>query len=438
MYNPAMRPPLFPILMLSVGLCVVSSAHAQQPAPPSAPAAAPDPALVEGVNLRQISACTVVLPPLPATSSGAAVAAPASSDPLCASVPPGRSCIAPARNSASLAKRTPRVLSPEEKENPPPPVPPSASHTTGIVHVFDWLKALSTCRFQAGAAVPRPPEPTKGEFETMDSYKARKTLYEAQMTARMSQVATVQAAVESRAEDVSFAAILKADSLGEYDPNSQCFFPGAIARIELDDFKSRDTIYRRVGESEEKYRVVPRDETLRVALSSRTIADVRLATGTPRTVLEVMSHPICVSPAVGEILREQRSRNEVADYGVQAEVLLEFVLDESHPTWKISGEFVYRGAEDLVVQPADPAAPRIPVDRVLTVKPNVQAPSAESSQPTGGGVPGPLGQKRESIGCMAAPRPQGASTLVGALIGAAALVTLRWRRRPRHTTAVRA
>ena len=430
---------LLPASALLAGLLSgIPLAHAQDEDAP----APPDPMVVEGINLREISSCAAVLPPPPppppaeedatakakAKAKAKAAAAPEVEapkiDPLCEGVPESRRCIAP-RPSLSSAGRANRYVPLEEQEEPPPPPAPPPSHKTGISHVFDWLKALNTCRFQARTALPRPTEPIKGEFESDASFKKRMADYTSQMAARETRADRLYAKIDPLVGDATFALILPAKNIGEYDPDSGCFFPGAEARAELDDFKSRDTIYRREGTETEKYRLIPRDEPLRVRVTSDTIKEVRLDPDTPRTVLQITSHPICVSPEVGRIMREQKERNAIADYGVQAELQLVFSVTDGQPVWEVRGDFVYRGAADLVEQPEDTAAPRIEVERTLTVRPAADPPAVVTGPGEGSGVPGP--PKKSALGCAAAGR-SGASLLLASLLGL--LLSTRSRRRP--------
>ena len=272
-------------------------------------------------------------------------------------------CIAPRANAAG--KKNDLDLSlfrkPDQEETAPPQSPPAPSHKPGLTHVFDQVKALNSCRTQLAAAIPRPEKPRKNEFEGSDSYSARQQSYIECQSDRETEVVSRQSRIEPLIEEMVFYAILRADSIGDYNADEGCFFPGVTARVELDDFKSKDAVYLNHYASEAvaspisdpKRRLIPRDTELRVKLTSETIASVTLDPGSDRTVLLVSSHPLCVDAATGREYREQKELNGFADFGIQAEMTLQFRFEVSPdptdpaenvawPTWEIDGEFMYR------------------------------------------------------------------------------------------------
>ena len=291
-------------------------------------------------------------------------------------------CIAPRANAASEKNELDLSLfrKPNQEETAPPLSPPAPSHKAGLTHVFDQVKALNSCRTQLAAAIPRPEKPRKNEFEGSDSYAERQQSYIACQSERETEIISRQSLIEPVIEEMVFYAILRADDIGSYDADEGCFFPGVTARVELDDFKSKDAVYLNHYASDTaaspisdpKRRLIPRDTELRVQLTSGTIASVTLDPDSDRTVLKVSSHPLCVDAATGREYREQKELNGFSDFGIQAEMTLQFRFEVSPdpanpadnvawPIWEIDGDFVYRNDPAGAVLQVEPGR-KPPVD----------------------------------------------------------------------------
>ena len=291
-------------------------------------------------------------------------------------------CIAPRANAASEKNELDLSLfrKPNQEETAPPLSPPAPSHKAGLTHVFDQVKALNSCRTQLAAAIPRPEKPRKNEFEGSDSYAERQQSYIACQSERETEIISRQSLIEPVIEEMVFYAILRADDIGSYDADEGCFFPGVTARVELDDFKSKDAVYLNHYASDTaaspisdpKRRLIPRDTELRVQLTSGTIASGTLDPDSDRTVLKVSSHPLCVDAATGREYREQKELNGFSDFGIQAEMTLQFRFEVSPdpanpadnvawPIWEIDGDFVYRNDPAGAVLQVEPGR-KPPVD----------------------------------------------------------------------------
>ncbi|MFT5681824.1 MAG: hypothetical protein ACI8RZ_002742 [Myxococcota bacterium] len=298
-------------------------------------------------------------------------------------------CIAPRANPTSKEKELDLSLfrKPDQEETAPPTPPPVSSHKPGLTHVFDQVKALNTCRTQTAAGIPRPEKPRKNEFEGSGSFSGRQQAYTDCQNERETEVIARQSLLEPIIEEMTFFAILRADDIGSYDADEGCFFPGVTARVELDDFKSKDAVYLNhyasntaaTPISDPKRRLIPRDSELRVKLTSETIASVTLDPDSDRTVLLLSSHPVCVDAATGREYREQLELNGISDFGIQAEMTLQFRFEVSPdptnprenvawPTWVVDGDFVYRN---------DPAG------SILKVEPGRKAPIDSESAANG-------------------------------------------------------
>lgn len=281
-------------------------------------------------------------------------------------------CISPAANPAHRKKEIDLSLfrKPDQEETAPPTPPPPLSHKAGLEHVFNWVKALNTCRTQTAAAIPRPEKPRKHEFESSAAFSELQADYDACQEEREAELVKRHSNLEPVIEEVTFYAILRADDIGDYNADEGCFFPGVTARVELDDFKSKDAIYLNHYTSTEledpiddpKRRLIPRDTDLRVELTSSTIDSVTLDPSSDRTVLLLTSHPVCVDAATGREYREQSALNGIPDFGIQAELNLQFRFEVSPnpddpretvawPIWVIEGEFSYRNdPDDMILQ----------------------------------------------------------------------------------------
>ncbi len=333
-------------------------------------------------------------------------------------------CIAPRLNPGAAAHRN--TIDPglfrraDEATEPPPPAPPPYSHRVGLDHVFDWVKALNTCRTITASAIARPDRPLKDEFESTESFKARQEAYSQCKDARGEEVSRLQKKLEPVVEEATFYAILPATDLGVYDADAECFFPGVTARVELDDFKSRDAVH--LGQypelSNPKRRLIPRQGALGVKLNSQTIASARLDPSADRTILMLTSYPVCVPPRVGKVYRDQRDINGVEDFGIQADITLRFRFEIGRnpanpaetvawPIWEIDGEFSYRGDEDG-------AAMTPPLDLTLSVDPDQQPPGAGADHASAGSSL-PLASKGP-LGCQTAAGHAGRVWLLGLLM----------------------
>ena len=276
-------------------------------------------------------------------------------------------CISPKANPAHREDKIDLSLfrKPDQEETAPPTPPPPLSHRPGLDHVFDWVKALNTCRTQTAAAIPRPEKPRKHEFESSASFSELQADYRACQEERAEELAKRHAHIEPVIEEVTFYAILRADNIGDYNADEGCFFPGVTARVELDDFKSKDAIYLNHYAATDledpiddpKRRLIPRDTELRVELNSSTIDSVTLDPDSDRTVLLLTSHPVCVDAETGREYREQSALNGIPDFGIQAELTLQFRFEVSPnpddpretiawPIWVVDGDFVYRKDAD--------------------------------------------------------------------------------------------
>lgn len=379
--------------------------------------------------LRAHRSCQSVLPPLATPDE-----APPESPPLCDLIPTDARCVAPHRNRGAQ-KRPTVFLDPELDPAERPPTPPyTTMYTPGIQHVFGWLKSLNTCRFQAGSAVKRPEEPTKGEFETAVAFAKRMEAHSAAMARRASAVVAVQKSTEPLLDQVTFVAVLPVESLGVYDARDGvgCFFPGVSARIELDEFKSRDTIYETTGEATHKYRLVPRkvaptlvtDGSSGLA-ASKTLARAYFDEDTPTTDIVFESHPLCIDAVGGHKLRAQRELNNVADFGIHFEAVLRFKLVDGPdgtrvPEWVIGGEFVQRDQAELVNTSDDPRNPSmVRADRSLQqVSPGkVQPPPDDVPEPDPSAVELPI-DDTGPLGCSAVGAGAAAWWLSALLLGA--------------------
>lgn len=387
-------------------------ALAQDPAAaaPPAPPAVSD----RYAELRAHRSCQSILPPLAAAG---ALAPP----PLCERAPAGTRCIAPHRKGGQQ-KRPNQVLDPED-ENPPPLPPYTLMYTAGLDHAFSWLKSLNTCRFQAGSAVTRPTEAVQGEFQTDESHATALAAYEQAMEARASEVVRVQGSTEPLLNGITIVAALPIEDLGQFSPETGCFFPGPRARVQLDDYKSRDTIYKTEGEVVRKYRLVPRKDNPDIVIGgelgeSRTLASAYFDDDTPKTDIVFQSHPFCVDAPTGNVIRAQRERNAVADFGIAFEAIIRFRLDGEEPQWLVSGEFVNRTQPELVdIPPAGPrATPRqVRTDRVITVRPDATMPTGTAPTPDPGAHKLPL-DNTGLFGCQAIGTGLGAWWLGAALL----------------------
>ena len=79
-------------------------------------------------------------------------------------------------------------------------------------------------------------------------------------------------------------------------------------------------------------------------------------------MLLLTSHPVCVDAATGREYREQSALNGISDFGIQAELNLQFSFEVSPnpddpretvawPIWVIEGEFAYRNdPEGMILQ----------------------------------------------------------------------------------------
>ncbi|MEL6348539.1 MAG: hypothetical protein AAFV53_35870 [Myxococcota bacterium] len=387
---------------------------------------------------RRFASCAVVLPPPPTPPADETTprrdADPApepAPDPLCDPVTEaGRRCVGPMKKPG-LARPNNRYKLFSEEDNPPPTVPPPPAYSTGMKHVFDWVKALSTCRYQVGAAIERPPEPIKQEFETLEQFAARKANHEQILANRAQQVSLIQQQIEPMIDQVTFAMVVPIETLGEFNAETSCFFPGVTARVPLDNFKARDTVYRHEDGQPEKYRIIPRDAPLKAAIgATRTIGSVSIESDKQGAVLNVTSHPVCVTPEMGRMFREQKERNGVNDFGIQAELRTAFAFTpgESLVTWKISGDFVYRGAEDLL-PPLEEGEERPPVDRTLKVNPSAEKVISEPD-PDPNIEPLPM-DETGPLGCQSNPIQPTGATLSG-LLWLVAMLGLGIRARQRR------
>ncbi len=352
------------------------------------------------------STCGKLLPPpTPSTPEAAATAAPAIECPIsCRLLDPAPAvapqsagdedevvqvpqlcgddatlCIAPRANAVSRERDLDLSLfrKPDQEGTAPPTPPPTPSHKPGLTHVFDWVKALNTCRTQTAAAIPRPEKPRKNEFEGSESFSERQAAYTSCQIEREAEITTRQARIEPAIEEASFYAIIRASNIGRYDADEGCFFPGVTARVELDDFKSKDAVYLNHYATtspinDPKRRLIPRDSELRVDLTSQTIATATLDPDSDRTVLLLTSHPVCVDAETGREYREQSELNGISDFGIQAEVRLNFRFEVSPdpanpremvawPVWEIDGDFVYRNDPPGTVLKVEPGR-KAPVD----------------------------------------------------------------------------
>ena len=312
---------------------------------------------------------------------------------------------------------------PDQEETAPPTPPPARSHKHGLTHAFDWVKALNTCRTQTAAAIPRPEKPRKNEFESSATFSGRQSAYGACQDERESEVIKRQSLIEPVLEEATFYAILRADSIGDYNADEGCFFPGITARVELDDFKSKDAVYLNHYAaadsanpiSDPKRRLIPRDSELRVELTSGTIASVALDPDSERTVLLLTSHPVCVSADKGREDREQSELNGIVDFGIQAELMLNFRFEVgpdpadpretiAWPVWVVDGDFIYRND---------------PTGTTLTVEPGREAPVVAED----GSRSLNLGRKDSACATVS-----GSPARAAALLALFALVGLRRRR----------
>lgn len=385
----------------------------------TAPADATPPPAGPYAALRPHRSCEAVLPPL-------ATATATTPPPLCQRAPEGSRCVAPSRIRGEQ-KRPSQVLDPED-ENPPPVPPYTLMYSPGIKHVFGWLKSLNTCRFQAGSAVERPEQPVKGEFQTDASFQQQLATFEAAMAARAAEVVAVQASTEPLLSEVTFVAALPVESLGEYSAEKGCFFPGPQARIQLDEYKSRDTIYRTDGDAVSKFRLVPRREAPALVIGeppmppSRTLKTAYFDDATPKTDLVFQSHPLCVPPEVGNTLRDQMERNAIRDFGIHFELAVQFRLDGDEPQWVIGGEFVNRTKPELVAASEEADGP-VRADRTIPVDASAAPPDGDAPEEDPSSYEIPLDDSGP-LGCQVGPAVAGAWWL-----GAVLLSSRRRRRR---------
>ena len=391
-------------------------AHAQETVDTGEPAPVDDYAA-----LRELRTCQPILPPLAGEST--------TPPPLCDAIPAQTRCVYPRRINGTQ-KRPGQILDPEDTDPPPQP-PYTLMYTPGMQHVFSWLKALSTCRFQAGSSVPRPEEPIKDEFQTMDSFEAELEAYDQQMEQRVEQVVALQAFTEPLLDDVSFIAVLPIDTLGEYNAETGCFFPGPQARVNLEPFTSRDTLYQTTGQAVETHRLIPRRDPVSILIGeaglspSATLQSVFFDEDTPEDDLVIQAHPMCVDAETGNQLRNQRNRNQIEDFGIHFEGVFRFRIHEGAPQWLVTGEFVNRTQPEMINLTEDPdedpvmqrAERRIQVQSDIAVPAQPDATSSRSASDATENAQG-------CAGCTAGQRALPSPAIVGVFAG---LLLLRRR-----------
>lgn len=400
-----------------------------------------DVVLDEYADFRAYRKCQAVLPPPPDVSPGEL-------PPLCELAPADTRCVHPHRIPGREMRAELPSHQAEEEDAVQPPY--TLMYTPGLEHVFEWLKILNVCRYEAGqGGLPEElrelTQPVKQAFQTPEQFEEEKAAYAASQQRRDLLLQDIHRQIEPLLWDITFVAVLPIDSLGDYSVEENCFFPGPQIRLSLDDFKSRDTLYITHATTEdpdespvERFHLIPRRDASSVLLEgddlerSKTLASAVFDDETAPLDVVLQSHPLCFSsPEEGLRVYNQNEKNNVTDFGIHFEARLQFQLDEEQqPRWLLGGEFINRDQPELTrvtVETEDgEEEERLELtDRVITVRPDAVKPIEEEEEPEEGEALLPI-DDQSTFGCSAAPLRTGAGWL--GIVGLSAL----WGRRRRR------